>query len=155
MDGGVKSAGTICTNHGRCESECRSDQDCPRAAFCATSCGVCLYGDLRLATCFVATLGRDQVLGACRQSDLAAGRARVANIEAPEQIPECPGRPGGPLSWPDVWRVEGPDAVVGNDIASEASTREVGIPDTSVPDRASVPLDSASVVKDGGIVDAD
>ena len=59
---------SICNIRGFCESECRTNADCPCGAFCATTCGVCLRNDRRgPASCFAFRHGYDTnaVLGAC------------------------------------------------------------------------------------------
>ncbi|MFO0610778.1 MAG: hypothetical protein U0324_46885 [Polyangiales bacterium] len=140
MDGGP--AGEICTNQGRCESECRTDLDCPTGAFCAESCGVCFNANLEVVTCFVRGLTLAEVLGACRGSDLDDGRRRAAATDASAPASDCAqGRPGDALPFPfdvtdaaagvndadvndaDVNDADVNDADAAQDVAKDGSTR--------------------------------
>lgn len=89
----VCGSGQHCSADGRCTQECSSDRDCPSGAFCATTCGVCLYlerdgGVLKRATCATAALEERDVFGACRAdidqvTALLAWRAAFPDAGAP------------------------------------------------------------------------
>ncbi len=122
-------AGTLCTNQGRCESECRSDRDCPRGAFCASSCGVCFYANLSLATCFASTLEDDRVRGACRGSALSDGALRaVADTQPDGSVLAClRGRIGDALIGPDgAARTDAADGEGGLDVTDVADANDAG-----------------------------